>query len=62
MSVWCSGRGGFARGKGHRFEPRNCGASRLYAKKCATGTGGLLTGGALLYKKVFFCLFSVFKC
>jgi hypothetical protein len=22
MSVWCSGRGGFARGRGHGFEPR----------------------------------------
>jgi hypothetical protein len=22
MSVWCSGRGGFTRGRGHEFEPR----------------------------------------
>jgi hypothetical protein len=45
----------------------NCGASRLYAKKCATcdlmtGTGGWLVGGVSPIRKSFFCLFSVFKC
>jgi predicted alternative tryptophan synthase beta-subunit len=41
----------------------NRGASRLYAKKCATckvmtGTGGWLAGQwGLSYKKSFFCLF-----
>jgi hypothetical protein len=64
MSVWCSGRGGFARGRGHGFEPRQPrSVATLREKICdLTGTGGRLAGGVSPIKKSFFCLFSVFKC
>jgi hypothetical protein len=35
MSVWCSGRGGFERGGGHRFEPRQPrSVATLHEKMC----------------------------
>jgi hypothetical protein len=62
MSVWCSGRQGFARGRGHGFEPRQL---RSIAKKCATcdlltGTGGWLASGVSPIKKFFFAVYFRF--
>jgi hypothetical protein len=41
MSVWCSGRGSFARGRGHGFEPGQPRSIVTYAKTydLMTGTG-----------------------
>jgi hypothetical protein len=53
MSVWCSGRGGFARGRGHGFEPRQPRSVATLREKM-TGTGGWLAGGPSPIKKVSF--------
>jgi hypothetical protein len=68
MSVWCSGRGGFARGSNQNCiwtgsNHGNRGAPRLYAKnaRLATGTGGWLAGGVSPIKKVFSVYFRFFS-
>jgi hypothetical protein len=57
MSVWCSDRGGFARGGGHRFKPRqSCSVATLREKMrdLMTGTGGCLVGGVPLPNSFLF--------
>jgi hypothetical protein len=53
MSVWCSGKGGFARGRGHGFEPRQ---PRSVAA-CDGGDGWVAGRWGLSYKKVIFLFF-----
>jgi hypothetical protein len=50
MSVWCSGRGGFAWGRGHGFEPRQ--PRSVATCDLMTGTGGWLANGLSPIKKV----------
>jgi hypothetical protein len=48
MSVWCSGRGGFTRGRGHGFEPRqpwSVATLREKMRDLIMSTGGWLAGG-----------------
>jgi hypothetical protein len=47
MSVWCSGRGGFARVGGHRFEPQQ--QRRVATLLCV---GGWASGVPLLNKRL----------
>jgi hypothetical protein len=60
MSVWCSGRGGFARGRGHGFEPRQPRSVATLREKMRDLQGDdgdrWVAGwpvGSLLYKKFF---------
>jgi hypothetical protein len=52
MSVWCSGRGGFARGGGHRFEPQ-----QPWSIATLRGTGGWVAGWVALLSNFFCYLF-----
>jgi hypothetical protein len=56
MSVWCSGREGFVRGGGHRFEP-------WQPRSAATlrGTGGWLAGGVRLLNNFLLFVSSRFR-
>jgi hypothetical protein len=59
MSVWCSGRGGFARGIGHGFEPRQPRSVATLREKMrdlrlGDGDGWLVGRWGLSYKKSFF--------
>jgi hypothetical protein len=54
MSVWCSCRGGFARGRGHGFEPRQPRSVAALREKIARLAGGWLAGGVSPIKKFFF--------
>jgi hypothetical protein len=51
MSVWCSGRGGFARGRGHGFEPWQPWSVATLREKMRGRVGGWPVG-SLLYKKI----------
>jgi hypothetical protein len=53
MNVWCSGRGGFARGRGHGFElrqPRSVATLREKMRDLRR-VGGWLAGGVSPMKK-----------
>jgi hypothetical protein len=57
MSVWCGGRGGFRRGRGHEFEPRQPRSVATLREKIRDlrldDWDGWLAGGVSPIKKVF---------
>jgi hypothetical protein len=64
MSVWCSGRGGFTRGRGHGFEPRQPRSVAILREKMRDlrlyGDGWVAGWWGLSYKKSFFLFIFAF--